>query len=152
MIWLLVVAVSGLLIGWVLRRTPGAIAGLLTATAACALVVAIGALIAQPSEVRTTSIDIVAPVVALAIGGYAVYRLRHGLDAAARIGAVGAAALVVWGVLRFGVLTHPLLPTVLAPNAARFSTAVVLGCAGAVLISVLVPALRPRGAARRMES
>lgn len=152
LVWILLALASGLLVWWLLHRKPKAIAGVLMATAALALLVAIGALIAQPSEVRTTGIDIVAPVAALAIGGYAVYRLRHGLAAAARISAVGAAALIVWGVMRFDVLTHPLLPTVLAPNAARFSTAVVVGSACAVLVSVLVPALTPRGATRTTES
>lgn len=152
LVWILVAVVSGFLVWLALRWKPRAIAGLLTGTAALALVVAVGAVLAQPSEVRTSGVDIVAPVVALAIGGYAVYRLRHGLDAAARISAVGAAALIVWAVLRFDVFTHPLLPTVLGANTARFSTAVVLGSAGAVLISVLVPALRPRGVSRTTES
>ena len=104
-----------------------------TITAGAALVPALGSFLAQPSDVRVSGVDLIAPIVALAIGGYALFRRRDGVVAAARIAAVGAGALTVWAVLRVGVLTHPLLPTLLTPNVERFLTSAVLGVSVGVI-------------------
>jgi hypothetical protein len=41
--------------------------------------------------------------------------------------------LTAWAVLRVGVLTHPLLPTLLVPNVERLLTSAVLGVGVGVL-------------------
>jgi hypothetical protein len=110
-----------------LRGRPGRTPIVVTIMAVVALVPALGTFLAQPSDVRVSGVDLIAPIVALAIGGYALFRRRDGVITAARIAAVGAGALIVWAVLRIGVLTHPLLPTLLAPNVERLLTSAVLG-------------------------
>jgi H+/Cl- antiporter ClcA len=51
---------------------------------------------------------------------------------------VAAAALGAWAVLRIGVLTHPLLPTMLPYSFDRFVTALSLGVAAGAIGGLLV--------------
>lgn len=148
-VWILVV-VGFTAVGFVvLRSHQFRIPAAVTITAALALMVAIGAFLAQPSAVRVSGIDIIAPAVAILIGGYALFRQRTQASAATRIAAVAAAALIVWAVLRIDVLTHPLLPTLLAPTVDRFLTSVVLGTSLGVLGAVILsPAAATPGASR----
>lgn len=138
-----IIAIASAVAAWLgLRRRPRAIPMTLTGAGALALLVAVGGLLAQPADVRTSGIDVVAPLVALGIGAYALVRLRAGPAAASRVSAVGAVALIVWAFLRIDVLTRPLVPTLLAPGLARLLTSLVLGTAIGTLAAALPFATR----------
>ena len=132
-VWVLFAIGSAAVAFIALRGHPDRTPLVVTITAGVALIPALGSFLAQPSDVRVSGVDVIAPIVALAIGGYALFRRRDGVVAAARIATVGAGALTAWAVLRVGVLTHPLLPTLLAPNVERFLTSAVLGVSVGVI-------------------
>lgn len=138
-----ILAIASAIVAWFgLRRWPRATPAALTAAGMVASVVAIGALLAQPANARTSGVDIVAPIVATTIGAYALARLRSGLAVVSRISAVGAAALIAWALLRIDVLTRPLVPTLLAPGLARLLTGLILGTAVGTLATALPAATR----------
>jgi hypothetical protein len=148
-VWVLVVVGFTAVGVLVLRNHQNRISAAVTITAALALIVAIGAFLAQPPAVRVSGIDIIGPAVAIVIGGYALFLQRTRASAAPRIAAVAAAALIAWAVLRIDVLTHPLLPTLIAPTVDRFLTSVVLGASLGVLGAVILsPAAAAPGASR----
>lgn len=138
-----IVAITSAAVAWAgQRRWPRAIPAVLVGTGVLALVVAAGALLAQPATARTSGIDVVAPLVAVGIGGYALARRRAGVAASSRVSVVGSVALIVWAVLRIDVLARPLLPTLLAPGLARLLTSLVLGTALGTLAAALPSATK----------
>jgi hypothetical protein len=100
---------------------------LLLALAVAALVAGLSSIAAQPPEGRTFGIDLLGPPVIIALGILAFAQSKQSDRSATQVVLVGGVGLVVWGVMRFGVLTHPILPTVLPYALDRLITAVVLG-------------------------
>lgn len=134
---ILAVASAVLVLAVGLRRSRLALAAV-TTTAAAAVVVGIGAFGAQPTDVRTVGVDLIGPIIALLLSTYALWRAGNNAAAALRIGVVAAAALGAWAVLRIGVLTHPLLPTLLPYSFDRFVTALSLGVAVGAIGALLM--------------
>ena len=102
---------------------------LLLTLAAAALLVGIASMAAQPPEGRTYGLDLLGPPVIVALGILALTQARRSSRAATQIVLIGSVGLVVWGVMRVGVLIHPILPTVLPYALDRLISAVVLGSA-----------------------
>ena len=102
---------------------------LLLTLAAAALLVGIASMAAQPPEGRTYGLDLLGPPVIVALGILALTQARRSSRAATQIVLIGSVGLAVWGVMRVGVLIHPILPTVLPYALDRLISAVVLGSA-----------------------
>jgi hypothetical protein len=136
--WAILAVASAVLVLVVgLRRSRLTLAAV-TVTAAAAVVVGIGAFVAQPTDVRTVGVDLIGPIIALLLSTYALWRAGGNAAAALRFGVVAAAALGAWAVLRIGVLTYPLLPTMLPSSFDRFVTALSLGVAAGAIGGLLV--------------
>jgi hypothetical protein len=136
-------------VGWPRRRS-------LTVATAGALVGSVAASIAgaaewssQPDGTGASSAVLIVPVVGLVAAVAAGVLLLVRRPALASVGVLAAAAAMLgWGVLRFDVLTHPVLPTDLPAGLDRTLTvlALGLGVAAAVLAvhsgSLAVPEAR----------
>ena len=136
--WLLLAIASGGLVLWSGLRSPRSAPAAVALGAGGALVVGIGAFLAQPADVRTVGVDLVGPALALVLSLYAWWRGSGPSATAIRIAVVAAAALGAWAVLRIGVLSHPLLPTVLPYWLDRAVTALALGIASGAIAGLLV--------------
>lgn len=109
---------------------------LLLTLAATALFAGIAAMAAQPPEGRTYGLDLLGPPVIVALGILALTQARRSSRAATQIVLIGSVGLAVWGVMRVGVLTHPILPTVLPYALDRLVSAVVLGSAMGLAVGI----------------
>ena len=107
---------------------------LLLALAAAAMFAAAAAMAAQPPEGRVFGIDLLGPPVVVGLAILALAQASASARAATRYVLIGSIGLVVWGAMRVGVLTHPILPTVLPYAFDRLIAAVVIG--GALGLSV----------------
>ena len=110
-----------------LRMHPLSQAVLLLVLALGASLAGGAAMLAQPPEGRVFGIDLIGPPVVMVLAGFAVLQARRSSRLAAQLVLIGSVGLSVWGVLRVGVLTHPILPTLLSYGVDRVITAVVLG-------------------------
>jgi hypothetical protein len=114
-----------------------------------ALVAGVSAIASQPPEGRAYDVDVIGPPIVLGLGVFAAVQARSSERAGARLVLIGSAALAAWNLLRIGVLTHPILPTVLPYSLDRLLTAVVLG--GAVgLATAIVAATTWQNRTRRV--
>lgn len=136
--WIVLAVVAGGVVLVLGRRRSWVMSASVTAAAAAAVIVGIGAFVAQPADIRTVNVDLVGPMIALLLGGYALWRARDESVTARRLGIVAAAALGAWALLRIGVLQYPLLPTVLPYWFDRLVTASSLGVATAAIVGFLV--------------
>ena len=110
-----------------LRIGPRSQAVLLLGLALVALVAGVSAMLAQPPEGRVLGIDLIGPPVIVLLSAFAVTSARGSPRSTSQLVLIGSVGLSAWGILRVGVLTHPILPTLLPYAADRLSTAVVLG-------------------------
>jgi hypothetical protein len=138
--WLVLLVVAGALLAWFGRtRAVAAAAGALTVAAALALVVGRADYASTPGG--GNPLLWMLPAVALLAGAVAlVPRLR----AAAVVGTLGSvASLSAWTLLRFDVLTKPVLPTTLPYWLDRATTSAALGlCIAAAYLAVTSGQLR----------
>ena len=102
-------------------------AALLLVLAVAGLVAGGSAMLAQPPEGRVYGIDAIGPPVIVAVAGFAMVQAGRSERVAGQLVLIGSAGLSVWGIMRIGVLTHPILPTVLPYAMDRLITSVVLG-------------------------
>jgi len=100
---------------------------LLLVLALAALVAGASAMLAQPPEGRVYGVDLIGPPVIVFLSGFAVSTGRRSARLASQLVLIGSVGLSIWGVLRVGVLTHPILPTLLPDAVDRLITSVVLG-------------------------
>lgn len=99
----------------------------LLALSVAALVAGLASMAAQPPEGRIFGVDLLGPPVIVGVSILALAQAKESGRAATRYVLIGSIGLAVWGVVRFGVLTHPILPTVLPYALDRLIVAVVLG-------------------------
>ena len=100
---------------------------LLLGLSAAATIAGLAATASQVAEGRTFGVDLIGPIVVLAVAVFALVDGRRPDRSAVRIVLIGAIGLTIWAVLRIGVLTHPILPTVLPDGVDRMVTAIVAG-------------------------
>ena len=100
---------------------------LLLGLAVAALIAGLAAIAAQPPEGRIFGVDVLGPPVIVVVGILALVQAKQSGRAATQVVLIGSVGLAAWGVMRVGVLTHPILPTVLPYALDRLITAVVLG-------------------------
>ena len=100
---------------------------LLLGLAVVALIAGLAAIAAQPPEGRIFGVDVLGPPVIVVVGILALVQAKQSGRAATQVVLIGSVGLAAWGVMRVGVLTHPILPTVLPYALDRLITAVVLG-------------------------
>lgn len=110
-----------------MRMSARSQAMVLFALAVVALVAGLASMAAQPPEGRTYGIDLLGPPVIIALGILAFTQAMRSNRSAPQVVLIGGVGLAVWGVMRLGVLTHPILPTLLPYALDRLITAVVLG-------------------------
>jgi hypothetical protein len=126
--WFTIVVLAFLAFGLAaFRFRSSAPAILLLGLAAAATMAGVAATASQVSEGRTFGVDLIGPIVVLAVAVFALVEGRRSDRSAARIVHIGSIGLTIWAVLRIDVLTHPILPTVLPDGVDRMVTAVVLG-------------------------
>ncbi|MGB9359582.1 MAG: hypothetical protein WCC01_13605 [Acidimicrobiia bacterium] len=94
------------------------------------------AMLAQPPEGRVLGIDLIGPPVVMVVAGFAALQARRSSRLASQLVLIGSVGLSAWGVLRVGVLTHPILPTLLPYAADRLITAMVLGGAIGLVVGI----------------
>jgi len=124
-------------------------AALLLGLAVAALIAGLFAIAAQPPEGRVFGVDVLGPPVVIGVGILALVQARQSGRAATQVVLIGSVGLAAWGVMRVGVLTHPILPTVLPYALDRLITAVVLG--GAIgLIAGIATSITLANRAQRM--
>jgi hypothetical protein len=117
--------------------------------AVAALVAGLASMAAQPPQGRIYGIDLLGPPVIVALGILALVQARQSSRAATQVVLIGSVGLAVWGVMRVGVLTHPILPTVLPYALDRLIAAVVLG--GAIgLVAGIATLITIENRARRV--
>jgi hypothetical protein len=132
-----------------MRMSARSQAMLLLLLAVATLVAGLASMAAQPPEGRIYGIDLLGPPVIVALGILALVQARQSSRAASQIVLIGGVGLAVWGVMRVGVLTHPILPTVLPYAFDRLITAVVLG--GAIgLVAGIATLITVENRARRV--
>jgi hypothetical protein len=112
-------------------------AGLLLVLAAAALIAGLASMIAQPPEGRTYGIDLLGPAVIVVLGFFALSQAKRSGRAATQLVLIGSVGLAVWGAFRIGVLTHPILPTILPYALDRLTTAVVLGGSFGLILGIV---------------
>jgi len=100
---------------------------LLLGLAVAALTAGLAAIAAQPPEGRIFGVDVLGPPVIVVVSILALVQAKQSGRAATQVVLIGSVGLAAWGVMRVGVLTHPILPTVLPYALDRLITAVVLG-------------------------
>ena len=134
---------------YAVRAAPRPQALLLLVLAVAALVAGVSAILAQPPEGRVFGIDVVGPPVIVLLSGFAATTARRSARSASQLVLIGSVGLSVWGILRVGVLTHPILPTVAPYAFDRLITAVVLG--GAIgLVAGITASITLANRARRL--
>lgn len=111
-------------------------AALLLALAVAALVAGLASMAAQPPEGRVYGIELVGPPVIIALGILALIQAKQSSRASIQVVLIGSVGLAVWGVMRVGVLTHPILPTVLPYALDRLIAAAVLGGAVGLVVGI----------------
>jgi len=100
---------------------------LLLALSVAALGAGLASMAAQPPEGRVFGVDLLGPPVIIGVSILALAQAKESGRTATRYVLIGSIGLAVWGILRVGVLTHPILPTVLPYALDRLIVAVVLG-------------------------
>jgi len=146
--WLALVAVVGGLAWAVGRRRPGwGLAACTVVGGGIATFVGWRAVASQPEAAGASPLPFALGAVALglAVVGLAVRTRRSGAVLAQLAGLASAAVLGGWVILRFTVLTEPVLPTDLVPWIDRAGTALVFGLA----LAAAVLGVQAGGAARR---
>jgi len=93
-------------------------------------------MLAQPPEGRVFGIDLIGPPVVMALSGFAALQAKRSPRLASQLVLIGSVGLSVWGILRVGVLTHPILPTLLPYAADRLLTAIGLGGAIGLVVGI----------------
>lgn len=137
--WIAVGLVVAGALGYALRGRSRAGAGLAGAVSVAATIVAWGTWDAAPAGVGASVLPLVVAATAVVLSGAAVIapnRIRPVLLLAV------AAILGAWGLLRFGVLTNPVLPTDLPFAADRAATVAAIAVAvavGASAMSAMAP-------------
>ena len=122
---------------------------LLLGLAVAALTAGLAAIAAQPPEGRIFGVDVLGPPVIVVVSILALVQAKQSGRAATQVVLIGSVGLAAWGVMRVGVLTHPILPTVLPYALDRLITAVVLG--GAIgLIAGITTSITLVNRAQRM--
>lgn len=122
---------------------------LLLGLAIAALIAGLAAIAAQPPEGRIFGVDVLGPPVVVVVGILALVQAKQSGRGASQVVLIGSVGLAAWGVMRVGVLTHPILPTVLPDALDRLITAVVLG--GAIgLIAGITTSITLVNRAQRM--
>ena len=119
-----------------MRMSARSQATLLLFLAFAALVAGLASTAAQPPEGRIYGIDLLGPPVIVALGILALAQPKQSSRAATQVVLIGSVGLAVWGVMRVGVLTHPILPTVLPYALDRLIAAVVLGGAIGLVLGI----------------
>lgn len=109
---------------------------LLLGLAIAALIAGLAAIAAQPPEGRIFGVDVLGPPVIVVVGILALVQAKQPGRAASQVVLIGSVGLAAWGIMRVGVLTHPILPTVLPYALDRLITAVVLGGAIGLLAGI----------------
>jgi hypothetical protein len=109
---------------------------LLLALAIAALVGGLASMAAQPPEGRIFGIDLLGPPVVVGLGILALAQAKASARAATRYVLIGSIGLAVWGFMRVGVLTHPILPTVLPYALDRLIAAGVIGGAIGLVVGI----------------
>ena len=146
--WVLVgLGVTGALVA-VARRRPRPVLGVaLAVIGAAATIVGIGQRWATPVEAGGTPMVFAVPALGLAAALIGL-ALRHRPSALTAL-IVSTAMSAGWAVLRFPVLLHPVLPTVLSPSVDRGVTVLALATTATAAGFIAVPgALRPPGDGR----
>jgi len=110
-----------------IRIGPRSQSVVLLVLALLAFVAGGAAMLAQPPEGRVFGIDLIGPPVVMVLAGFAATQARRSARLASQLVLIGSVGLSVWGILRVGALTHPILPTLLPYAADRLITATVLG-------------------------
>ena len=119
-----------------LRIGPRAQSVLLLVLGSGALLAGGAAMLAQPPEGRVFGIDLIGPPVVMALSGFAALQAKRSPRLASQLVLIGSVGLSVWGFLRVGVLTHPILPTLLPYAADRLLTAIGLGGAIGLVVGI----------------
>ena len=119
-----------------MRMSARSQATLLLSLAFAALVAGLASMAAQPPEGRIYGIELLGPPVIVALGILARAQAKQSSRAATQVVLIGSVGLAVWGVMRVGVLTHPILPTVLPYALDRLIAAVVLGGAVGLVVGI----------------
>jgi hypothetical protein len=126
--WFTIVVLALLAFGLAaFRFRSSAPAILLLGLAVAATTAGVAATASQVAEGRSFGVDLIGPIVVLAVAVFALVEGRRSDRSAARIVLIGSIGLTIWSVLRIDVLTHPILPTVLPDGVDRMVTAVVVG-------------------------
>lgn len=111
-------------------------AAILLTLSVVALIAALASFAAQPPEGRIFGVDLLGPPVVVGVSILALAQAKDSGRAATRYVLVGSVGLAVWGVMRVGVLTHPILPTLLPYALDRLIAAVVLGGASGLVAGI----------------
>lgn len=119
-----------------MRMGAHSLAGMLLTLAVLALIAGFASVAAQPAEGRSYGVDLLGPPLVVAIGVLAFVQARRSSGSVAQYVLIGSVGLAVWGVLRIGVLTHPILPTTLPYALDRLATIVVLGGSVGLIASI----------------
>ncbi len=109
-------------------------AAVVMAASVVAATVAAGAYLIQPPDARAVGLELIAPLVAVAISAYATVRSRRGNGGwADGYVAIAAAVLVIWAVWSRSVFHMPVLPNLWPAPLVRGGAAVAGGAAAGVM-------------------
>ncbi len=129
--WVALGVGAGIVVAVALRRRR---AEVVAAAGALAATVAVGAYLIQPPDARAAGTELLAPVVGIAIAGYALVRLRRAEPGwADGYVAIAAAVLVLWAVWSRQVFHMPVLPSLWPAPLVRAGTALAGGAAAGVM-------------------